>query len=184
MSSAVDICNLALLRIGAAAIASLDESSNEAGFCNRLWVPMRQAVLRDHTWNFSLKTASLAQLSETPADFTYAYQLPSDCLRVVDIIGSESDYEIRARKLYTDDETITLKYVADISNTETFDSLFADALSYRLAAELCLPVTGQVQKASLLNNFYQAALQRARAMDSREGRKDESRFRVFCDARA
>ena len=81
MTSVVEICNLALTRIGAQTINSLDEASAQAIHCNLLFGPTRDAVLRQVPWRFATARQALALLDEThPPEWTYGYQKPSDCL--------------------------------------------------------------------------------------------------------
>ena len=81
MTSFMEICNLALTRIGAQTINSLDEASAQAIHCNLLFGPTRDAVLRQVPWRFATARQALALLDEThPPEWTYGYQKPPDCL--------------------------------------------------------------------------------------------------------
>ena len=51
MNSQVEICNAALLSIGADTITSLTEDSDEAAFMNARFEAVRDAVLRAHPWS-------------------------------------------------------------------------------------------------------------------------------------
>lgn len=186
-TSKVSICNLALLRIGQSRIQSLDEASNEARYCSQAYDPVRRSVLRDHPWSFALKTASLAQLATTPTDYDYSYQMPSDCLKLVRTIGEEADeydYELReGRMLVTDAESVDILYVFDAEDSAYFDDAFVEALSYRIAADIALPLTGNGVIQSGMMVLYDRALQRARTLDSRETGRSVEFGRSIVDAR-
>jgi len=55
----VDICNLALKRIGANVIAAIDESTKEAEHCNAFWDYILDEVLEEIPWNFTKVTRKL-----------------------------------------------------------------------------------------------------------------------------
>ena len=81
MTSVVEICNLALTRIGAQTINSLAEASAQAIHCNLLFGPTRDAVLRQVPWRFATARQVLALLDEThPPEWAYGYKKPADCL--------------------------------------------------------------------------------------------------------
>ena len=85
------ICNLALSKFGSKRIQSLDDASPEARACKLNYGPTRDEVLRSHRWNFATKRATLSRLSGAPP-FGWAawYQLPVDCLRLLQLNGWET----------------------------------------------------------------------------------------------
>ena len=79
----VEICNHALLKIGADTIASLDINQNDqeavvqsAKLCNIFFNQALSEVLRTYKWNSALKRTQLTRLTETPAfKFQFKYKL-------------------------------------------------------------------------------------------------------------
>ena len=59
MVSQVDICNLALRRIGANTISAIDESTKMAEHCNAFWAYCLDEVLEAYPWNFTKKSRTL-----------------------------------------------------------------------------------------------------------------------------
>ncbi len=51
--SAIALCSRALLKIGAATIASFDEGTAEAEVANNLYGPIRDKLLAAHQWSFA-----------------------------------------------------------------------------------------------------------------------------------
>lgn len=81
--SIIDICNLALSRVGARTISDLNEGSSEANFCSRFYPIARDDVLSNFPWNFAQNTVTLAQTtSYTDPRWLYTYQYPSQALSV------------------------------------------------------------------------------------------------------
>lgn len=85
MTSAVDICNMALAHIRAGNINSLTENSSQAFYCNLFYETCRDQCLEDAPWGFATRLETLALLDSSTYDlfnWAYAYQYPSDCLRI------------------------------------------------------------------------------------------------------
>jgi hypothetical protein len=85
---AVTICNLALNMVGIPPIVSFSDNNNNAKLCERFYPVLRDKVLRDHTWSFATFSIKLPRLAEKPFDprFEFSYQLPSDLLRIIELI--------------------------------------------------------------------------------------------------
>jgi len=69
-TSQVDICNLALRRLGANTISSISESTKNAEYCTVFWGYVLDEVSGDHQWNFTTKVVSL--------DYTSGFAVYSD----------------------------------------------------------------------------------------------------------
>ena len=101
-TSVVQIVNNALIKIGASAILTLTENSEAARAANLIYEQVRDASIRDHVWNFAIRRVELAQNSTAPAfEFSYQYNLPSDCLRVLRMEDMGMYYKIEGGKLNT-----------------------------------------------------------------------------------
>lgn len=163
---------MALSLIGEAAINSFDDDSTSARLAKLRYQPARDAVLRDHPWNFAIKRASLSALTAAP-DWGYdvQYQLPADCLRLLEIDNpGKEPFQVEGGKILTNlTAPISIRYVAKITAAEQFDSLFVDALAAYLAAEWAERIMGgSTAKSSELRQTYEIKLQQARSMDGQE----------------
>lgn len=90
MTSIVDICNLALSRLGdAATVSSIDppEGSVQAQHCARFYAVAVREALDAFDWNFATKRATLARYANAvvPPGFQFGYALPTDLLHVIRI---------------------------------------------------------------------------------------------------
>ena len=108
VTSPTDICNLALGHLGEARITSLEEDSVAARACALHYVNVRDEVLRSHRWNFAQDRKVLAALQDPPEfGWSRQYQLPLNCLRVLEVNGSEagdvlgSEYIVEGRRILT-----------------------------------------------------------------------------------
>jgi hypothetical protein len=174
--NATSICNLALGEIGAAAITSLDEASQEARVCKRFYDQTRDEALRGHHWNFATKRSKLTRLVDNPVfGWTFQYQLPSDFLRARswnnrDVwVGAGINYfQIEQDRLLSNDEESNLRYIFRQEDTTKFDPLFINALSVLLASKIASAITGSVNLTQQLLMKYNLQVSQARRIDSSE----------------
>lgn len=170
MASDVQICNRALIRLGADTITALSEDSKEGRLCNILFDQVRQALLRSHPWNFAIARATLAASVTAPAfEFTYSYPLPSDCLRVWQLYNSNEDYKIEGKNLLTNAATVQIVYIKDVTDTSEFDSLFSTILSLRIGMELAYNITSNASISTALTDEYLKLRREAKLFDGQEG---------------
>jgi len=191
MASAVDIANSALNLLGASTISAFTDDSKNARLINQRYENVRNRVFRSHAWNCLHKRVQLAQNSTAPViEYTYAYALPSDCLRVLkvhngttDSIQSAIDYKLEGRNIVTDEGTVYLIYVALDTDPNNYDSYLQESISHQLAADLCYAITNN---ATLANNYMARAderLREARFIDATENSLGTIESNEFTDAR-
>lgn len=194
-TSKVDICNSALAKVGAARISSLNDDSKEARLCKELLPLLTKELLRSHPWNFAIERVEVAATVSTPAfGMDYQFELPEDCLRVLNVDAEFADdttgqgahytWKIEGRKILTHDSTCKIKYIKDVSDSpHLFDATFVDALSYRLASDLAYPLAQSNSLASRLDQQYRASLAYARSYDAQEGSSDRFSADQWLDSR-
>lgn len=158
MSSAVDICNLALGHLGDSAnVSSIDppEGSAQAEHCARFYPVARDTLLEMHNWGFASRRVALAQLSVPSANpettWEYAYAAPAAVAKMIAVLAPDTDdsmgveFEVETLStgslvIYTNTEDAILRYTARITDTTKFTPLFVDALSWLLASYLAGPI--------------------------------------------
>jgi hypothetical protein len=168
----IDLCSRALLKVGAQTIASFDEGTVEAEVAASLYPTVRDAVLSAHPWNFATLQMTLPKLAIGPlADFANAFQLPSDCIRVLSAgtggRGQGIRYKVLQRKIHTDAEEVVLTYIFRPEELD-FPPFFDMALIAQLAAEFCIPLTDSTSRWEGLQKLADAELRRARLIDAQE----------------
>ena len=191
MASVVDMCNSALNLLGASTISALTDDSKNARLCNQRYEPVRNRVFRAHAWNCLHKRVQLAQNTTAPVvEYSYAYALPSDCLRVLkihtgtnDSINSEIDYKLEGRNIVTNEGTVYLVYIALITDPNEYDTYLQESISHQLAADIAYAVTNN---ATLAKNYMERAderLREARFIDATENALGTIESSEFTDAR-
>lgn len=175
MSSQVEICNLAIGKLGSTSFITdiNDENSKTAAYCRLFYAPTRDALLRSHLWKFARKRAVLAPLVDQPLfDGGNYFQLPTDCLRVV---GTDMDYQsaygrwfVEGNKIVADTTVLNIVYIAKIEDESLYDPLFVQAFSLYLAHEMCNALVQSESTKGNLANEMQAAIIRAAHAGSTE----------------
>lgn len=170
MASIVEIVNKALDKIGYGAITSLDDGTKAANLADRTWPLVRDQVLRDHPWNFAIKRTNTAPLSVSPDwGFTYQHELPSDCLRLIEVRDLNRDeYQLEQGRILTDESVLYIRYLSRVEDTNEYDALFVDAVASALAYEMCESLTQSNRKKTALYALYEESLLRAKRADAFE----------------
>jgi hypothetical protein len=168
-AGAISICNEALALLGANTITDFTDNTQEARLIDQFYYSAIKDTLRDYDWAFAAKRSSeLAELDDEPEfGFSYQYQLPSDCLRVIGM-SLDADFEIEGEALLTDETEVRIKYVYDVTDVSLFDALFRRALVRRLAADLAYPLTRKRTKEEEMILLYERAMAKAKAKDTKE----------------
>lgn len=175
--NAVEVCNLALGRIGEGAsrpIVSLTESTDSARACNRVFAPALQALLREYRWPFAQSSVQLATVAQTVPGWDYVYAYPEGVLTLHGLAGEDIDpgrqpvwrhpFRVLAATsgeslvIATDLEDAWAHYTLDITNPHFGDALFQDALAWRVAKEVALSLKADPRMAQLAAQQYADAL--------------------------
>ncbi|HZL00471.1 MAG TPA: hypothetical protein VFC47_11290 [Caulobacteraceae bacterium] len=94
VQTALDVCNLALGRIGGVQIDAIDETTPAGAYCIVEYPQCRDWLIGKYRWSFAVGVAQLSPLAVTPPDCprTHAYNPPAD------IVGAIFDYRTAAQK--------------------------------------------------------------------------------------
>ena len=191
MASAVDIANSALNLLGASTISAFTDDSKNARLINQRYEPVRNRVFRSHAWNCLHKRVQLAQNSTAPVvEYSHAYALPSDCLRVLkvhngttDSIKSAIDYKLEGRNIVTDEGTVFIIYIALDTDPNNYDTYLQESISHQLAADLAYAVTNNATLADKYMVRADERLREARFVDATENSLGTIESSEFTDAK-
>ena len=191
MASVVDIANSALNLLGASTISAFTDDSKNARLINQRYEPVRNRVFRSHAWNCLHKRVQLAQNSTAPVvEYSHAYALPSDCLRVLkihngttDSIASSIDYKLEGRNIVTDEGTVFIIYIALDTDPNNYDTYLQESISHQLAADLAYAVTNNATLAEKYMTRADERLREARFIDATENSLGTIESSEFVDAR-
>jgi hypothetical protein len=114
--SDIDVINTVLIRLGQSPIAQFGQNAGSGLIMQSSYNVSRDALLRKQPWSFAKKWVPINLLSVAPVNldilpdptgpgftqFTGAYQLPNDCLRVFRFSPKQATWRIVGRQIYTD----------------------------------------------------------------------------------
>ena len=169
MPSDIDMSSNALILIGDDPIASFSDPGAGAQAAANLYPETYRQVLSSHPWSFALKEQLLNQLAAQPDDLTnykFAYQLPSDMIRLWAIFP-HSDYTIVGDLLYSNANELLGRYVFEQDETQ-LPPHFTKALEYRLASDFAQLITESTSKSEFFEKKYLQAIAMARTIDSQQ----------------
>lgn len=164
MASDVQICNMALSHIGSEArVSSISppDGSVEAGHCATFYHLARTELLEPGSWAFSLKRASLAQVTNPSTVWAYAYAKPAGCLRALRVLRpsiaitvftqdlalephtddrDSAPFEIEGEVILCNEPDAVLVFVQDVTDSTKFPASFTSTFSYLLGSYLSGPI--------------------------------------------
>lgn len=183
--SAISIANSALVKVGAPVILSFDDGNAQANAVKVRYNECRKTVLRMHPWNFAVDRVVLSPTTDTPAfGFTYSFQLPANCLRVLQVNQLERDeFTIEGRRLLLNTNVVYLKYVKDVTDATQMDSLFGDVLASYLAWDISFLLTQSISLKERLWQEYLKCKPKATSTDAQEQPADPVEANDFLEAR-
>lgn len=160
------ICNGALQRLGAKRIEALTQDHPNARSMNAAYSRRRDALLRRYDWGFAVKRASIAADGDAPVwgDWN-RYSKPSDLIRLIrdDETGYEVDWKVEGGFILSADAApIEIKYIAQITDPNLFDSVFVEALECSLAMATCEEITQSTSKLGAVTDAYKDAISEAK----------------------
>lgn len=185
-STAAQICNIALLRIGQRqALTALTDASVAGQACNALFNDARDAVLAELWWGFATKRAALALVANAVrSGWGNVYAAPSDILVARYIYSGQRNpqkpipFELEEGEtpgslvVLTDQATAELIYTYRHVTFLQWPPLFVDALAWKLAADLALAMAVKPQVGLQMQKGYAVALAKAGGVDANQARRD------------
>ncbi|AIL33097.1 hypothetical protein [Basilea psittacipulmonis] len=188
MASEVDICNLALSRIGDnATVSSINppEGSMQAEHCQRYYPMARDTMLELHNWHFATRETTLARLvQDSDDDLEQAvFVVPANTIKVIAVKGlngqvlhyRQETNEQGERIIYCDacHEEVKIHFIERITDTTRYSPLFVDALGWLLASHLAGPIikgTEGIKISQSCVNAFNIAMSKAVVSDSNQQR--------------
>jgi hypothetical protein len=175
--SKVELCNLTINRLGNyPSITNIDEPKTSPELTFSLWYDIsRQTFLKMTMPNFALARKRVAQLVEdVPYPFTYVYEYPSDCLKVLGIGAVEdkkNNYTIENNRIYTNvqyADGLPLRYIADITDVSKMTSEFKIAFSWFLAGNVAMDITQDMSKVKMIEELLPSKISLMSGLNAQE----------------
>ena len=164
------------MRAGAQGINLAFQDTPGAQVAEAAYARSLEFCLSLYPWPFALRYAVLAQSADAPPfGYRYAYQLPGDCMRVLDVRRhgdtgevptwayrySGPRYSIIGQEIYTDADSLALRYVSNDREMAVSET-FADALAWKIAFEISQYVSQGAANAQNYFQLFEQAIDRAK----------------------
>lgn len=154
MLTKIDLCSMALLKLGEEPIQSLNDNTTAAALARTLFDPVIEALIASHPWRFAYKHFDLTKNADGN------FLIPADVLRVLKCKG-----RIVGNRIYAADESITISAVVR-TPVENFPSYFVSLASTKLAMEFCIPLVGEQAVFRMLVALYESEMRATKFIDS------------------
>jgi hypothetical protein len=181
MSSETEIANLASVsHLGCNRITNIGDNQTEAIVMQGSFAACRDAVLEDRAWSFATTREVWTPTADVPAfEFTYSYAIPTTVLKVLALVdgrGTQVRYKWRKEKdrILTSQETINVRYIERVTNTNLFSAGFVNCLAIYLAWYNCIALTESRTMKADLWSYYNNALADAASADGQQGSTDKT----------
>lgn len=176
MASEIDICNLALTRLGADSIRSFDEDNKRSRLSQNIYKHVRDLFLEAFEWSFNTAYTQLALLSGViHPQFDYVYQLPSDCVYARQLIDSGGNisslvkWEQFGDRIATNIEDAWLRYSKEITSSGSFPLYFVEAVAAQMASDLAPAIVQDKSRYPDLIKIAEHRMLLAREIDAELG---------------
>lgn len=154
MLTKIDLCSMALLKLGEEPVQSLTDDSAASRLARTLFEPVTDTLLSAHPWRFAMRWFDLKKTADD--DFL----IPADCIRILKCPG-----QIIGNRIVAPSDSIRILATTRVP-VEKFPGYFASVAATKLAMEFCIPLTGDQTVFRMLTALYETELQSARFIDS------------------
>lgn len=175
VTSETQIMNSALIKLGAERIISPDDESVRARLVKERYPVLRDDLLRAHPWKFARGRVALGLIDPIPVtfsswDFSYVFQLPSDCLRVIEAnLNTNEEWAVEDRYLACNSSEVMIKYIRKLTDVSKFDDNFVEVLAWSLAADIAYALTQSTAREDSAKASFEKKLMEARSFNAQQG---------------
>ena len=154
MFTKIDLCSMALLKLGEKPIQSWREDSASAQLSRTLFDSVTDTLLAMFPWRFATQTLILTK--DSNGDFI----IPANVLRILKCEG-----QIIGNKIITSGESLEVSAIVK-TEPEDFPGYFATIVATKLAVEFCIPLIGDTNVFKMMTALYESEYQSAKFIDS------------------
>ena len=170
----IDICNRALNLVGALAISSLDDESDESVTSNVHFEETLRSALtapggKPFRWSFAKTQRELTRLSATPiARFAYAWQIDPDLLEIHAVLLNDSPIEFDRLDdmIYCNADAGVVAEGTFQPNESALSAAFVEALVLELASKFAMSLKENEGQSEYWARLARDAWAGARSADS------------------
>ena len=172
-------------------IANIDENSETASICKLFFEQSLSLMFRERDWPFAQRQVDLALVSTNPTpSWSYSYRYPANFISIVDVRSGSStgsialpsnaynlivtdpalrhnkspftiSSDVSGRLIYSNQASAIATGSYYIDDVLQFDPVFADALAWKLAYEIAIPLTRDSAMRDMARTEYENAVSTA-----------------------
>lgn len=154
MLTKIDLCSMALLKLGENPIQSLSEDTTAAKLGRTLIDFVIDTLLAMHPWRFACREYTLVRNEDGE------FVIPTDILRIV-----KANARVMDNKILSEAPSVEITAIRRMS-PDAFPSYFASLVATKLAVEFCIPLTSDQTVFRTMVALYESELQTAKFIDS------------------
>lgn len=181
MISETSICNVALGFLGQTPITSIDDPANDkAELMRNIYPFLRDAVMQEYTWSFSLSRSTNTTGDMDEWGQYYKHAVPLENLQIVRVFKDPetrqvAHWELEGNHILADSASIYIQYQTRVTDTGKFSELFVQALAARIAADAAIHLTQDYTLQTRLWALYGDKIKSAVTRDGMQGRNQTLR---------
>lgn len=154
MLTKIDLCSMALLKLGENPIQSLSEDTTAAKLGRTLIDFVIDTLLAMHPWRFACREYTLVRNENGE------FVIPTDILRIV-----KANARVMDNKIVSESPSVEITAIHRMT-PDAFPSYFASLVATKLAVEFCIPLTSDQTVFRTMVALYESELQTAKFIDS------------------
>lgn len=180
-ASEVEIVNSGLTKIREKSISSLTQDKKSARLANRQYPRLRKKLIRTYLWRFAMTRSETLAAEGMGAKFGFEnrFLVPTDTLRVIGIYdeqepqqnytSSRIPWKLEGRFIVSDEDSLQIFYLRDITDTAQFDPIFEEVLAIDLAIDLAYGLSSGLNRIEQLKDDRRDWIREARNANAIEG---------------
>jgi hypothetical protein len=157
MLTKIDLCSMALLKLGEKPIQSFNDDTASAQVAWTLFDTTIDSLLASHPWKFAQKKFTLTKTADN--DFL----LPAEILRVLDC--DSLMYQVSGNRITAPADKICITAIVRVP-PENYPPFFSNVASLQLAREFCMPLCGDQNLLRTIAALFDSELRAAKFIDS------------------
>ena len=173
MANNLQLANRAIREVGGQPIDALDDnrSSTSRIVSDAIFFSIEE-VLSSFDWTINLATEQSTGVSDgglagSAFNYTHSFSSLVNTLdRVVSVFKSDGaqiyEYHIEGQALYSSEAQLIIRYGFQMTEVSTIPAFITAVIAAHLAKEICLPLSGDQEKKSFLEQQYSQQLEKAK----------------------
>ena len=153
-NSKIDLISKALILCGEEPLNSLSDNRYGSTVGSGLFEMLYENEIQSNRWRFAMAKVALSKLVAVPLNqWKNVFQLPPNMLLPIGMFPADLNYEIYAKHLYTDRETVELDYMFKPEVT-SIPAYFATLMTFALAQHMIKPITESDNAVAIMEKKY------------------------------